>query len=215
MLVTLKEYEHFEVHFQQLLKVPQLVKRKLTDEEEIMLFRSRWSVQFQVLVQKKAFEEAIVLSQVIENEFKRLGNKLNEAYKRPLLYFFAYCHFSVGQYSESLLYLENLVHEDDVSFKLDLFRFGRLLYLLNHFELENFDLLPSLIRSTERYLQKLGEVYPIEQILLQFLKSAPHADRRMAFLQLQKELQFLESDEKYEQVLHHLDVLVWVEGHLQ
>lgn len=215
MLATLKEYEAFDQHFEQLLKIPEWVKRKLSDEERVMLFRSRWSNQLQVLVQKKEFAKAIDLSQEIEREFKRLGNTLNEAYKRPLYYFFAYCHFSVGNHLESLTYLEHLVHEDDVSFKLDLFRFGRMLYLLNHFELEHFDLLPSLIRSTQRYLQKLGKTYPMEHLLLQFLKEVPYSNERKAFMELQSKLQFLVEDEKYESVLHHLDVVTWISGKLK
>lgn len=214
MLATLKEYEAFDKHFQQLLQIPQLVKRKLNDEESVMFFRSRWSAQLQVLVQKKEFEQAIELSHEIEKEFKRLGSSLNKAYKRPMYYFFAYCHFSVGNYRESLSYLEHLVHEDDVSFKLDLFRFGRMLYLLNHYELDNLELLPFLVRSTQRYLQKLGEAYLMEHILLQFLKEVPHTNERQAFMNLQEKLQFLAEEDKYESVLHHLDVLAWIRAKL-
>ena len=46
---------------------------------------------------------------------------------------------------------------------------ARIFNLIIHYELKNYDLLPSLIRSTNNFLEKRQRLYKVENVIIEFL----------------------------------------------
>ena len=211
----LRDYPNFFKVLDKISEVGDKVNRKLTQVEELLIFRSTTSMVFNALVKNGRFEEALQKIPAIEEGFEKFGNKLNEAFRYPFYYFFAYTNFALGDYRECLQYLENIIHNNDMTFNRELFRFGRILYLIAHYELENWELLPSIIRSTQRYLSQLQKPYDSEKTLLSFFKKTPYADKRAAFIQLEDELEKLKENPRFLSELEHFDYLTWVRSKIE
>lgn|GEM_PF-2749342 len=213
-LIHLKAYEQALLALEQVLLFPEQLGRALKGEEEVMWFRLYHSLRLELYIRRGAFEVAIGTIAETMEEMERLGKKLNEVFKLPFYYFFAYAFFAVEKYEEGLDWLDPLIHMDDLSFRSELFRFARLLHLALHYELGNMELLSALCRSTRRYFKKSGKLHPLEQYLLEFWHKAPHEDTKLAFLHLSQELKHLATDMDASTQLHHFHYLAWCEGHI-
>lgn len=218
LLYTYNELRDYEAFYQVLAKiknVPQIAKRKLEDEEAIMIFRACYTMEFNANIKTGKFKAAVASIPEIEAGFDQFGDKLGEHFRFPFYYFFAYAQFAVGNYEASLQYLDHLVHNTDASFKHELFRFGRILFLLAHFELENYKLLPSLLRSTRRYLSTMHRPYETEQLMLQFLNKVPYPDERAAYKHLKTQLEGVQEQSETRIEFEHFDFMSWVESKIQ
>lgn len=213
-LIHMKSYDQAFQALEQVLLFPKQLGRALKGEEEVMWFRLYHSLRLELHIRKGEFEAAIGTIAETVREMERLGKKLNEVFKLPFYYFFAYAFFAIEKYEEGLDWLEPLIHMDDLSFRSELFRFARLLHLALHYELGNMELLSALCRSTRRYFKKSGKLNPLEQHLLEFWRKAPHGDRRLAFQNLYQELRFVATGMEASTQLHHFHYLAWCEGHI-
>lgn len=179
-----------------------------------MWFRLYHSLRLELYIRQGKFQAAVASIAETKAEMERLGKKLNEVFKFPFYYFFAYAYFALGRYKEALDWLEPLIHKDDLTFRTELFRFARLLHLALHYELGNHELLSALCRSTRRYFKKSGSTTILEEHLLDFWRKAPHSDRRAAFQALAADLSRNMEDMETATPLHHFHYLAWIQGHL-
>lgn len=212
-LIHLKAYDQAREALKQVLEFPRQIGRTLKGEEEIMWFRMYHSLRLEILIRRGEFEAAVGTIQETRREMERLGQKLNEVFKLPFYYFFAYAFFALERYEDALDWLEPLIHKDDLSFRSELFRFARLLLLALHYELGHMELLTSLCRSTTRYFRKSGQVKPLEKQLLEFCRKAPHQDSALAFRALGEKLEQLAKKMEAATELHHFHYVAWVQGH--
>ena len=90
-----------------------------------------------------------------------------------LIYFnAAYCFFGNGNFKQSLHWLNKLLHDPVLERGFpDLHCFARMLNLLIHYELGNYDLLDHVLRSTKRYLNKNEQLYEVEELVLRFIEN--------------------------------------------
>lgn len=211
----LREYDHFFEVLEKIKNAAKNAKRELTQVEELLVFRSTTAMVFNALVKNGRFEEAVVMISDIEVGFEKFGNKLNEAFRYPFYYFFGYVNFALKNYEKCLVYLEHFIHNNDLTFNRELFRFGRILHLIAHYELDNWELLPSIIRSTQRYLSQFQQPYTSEKVLLNFLKKTPYANERDAFLELEEYLEKMLENPRFQKELEHFDYLTWVRAKIE
>ena len=213
-LIHLGRYQEAQDALDHLARIPDLLNRKMKTEERVIWFRMYYSLQLEVHIRQGDFSMAKDMIPVVLSHFDRLGKALNPAFRFPFQYFFAYTCFVLREYDPALDFLTPLLHQLELKFRQELFRFARLLQIMIHFEKDDFDLLPSLQRSTRRYLRKSGTSFVLENAILRFLDKAPFADERQAFLSFRKELSALPEEVLSDQVLHHLDLLAWTESHI-
>lgn len=199
----------------QLASLPTQIPLHRKTPEHIMWFRALYSLRLELFIRTGDFVAARDMIPDTERQFETLGKALNPAFRFPFRYFFAYTHFALGQYDAALGFLAPLLPEVELLFKQELFRFARLLQLIIHYEKGDFVLLPSLYRSSRRYLQKLGGTFVLEDRLLKFLNKAPHADSRQAFQELRQDLVAAGAEVLNAQVLHHFHFLAWIDSHLK
>ncbi len=213
-LIHLKSYPQAWKALQEAINFPQQLGRTLKGEEEMMWFRLYHSLRLELYIRQGQFQAAVDSIAETKAEMERLGQKLNEVFKFPFYYFFAYAFFALGRYKEALDWLEPLIHKDDLTFRTELFRFARVLHLALHYELGNHDLLSALCRSTRRYFKKSGSITAVEEHLLDFWRKAPHSDPRTAFQELAADLRSSTKDMETATPLHHFHYLAWIQGHL-
>ncbi len=213
-LIHLKAYPEAWQALQQAKSFPQQLGRGLKGEEEMMWFRLYHSLRLELYIRQAKFQAAVDSIEETQTEMRRLGEKLNEVFKLPFYYFFSYAFFALKRYQAALDCLEPLIHKDDLTFRTELFRFARLLHLALHDELGNHELLAALCRSTRRYFKKSGSIHAFEDLLLDFWRKAPHADRRMALQELSKQLKDTGNRMENSSQLHHFHYLAWIDGQL-
>ena len=111
-------------------------------------------------------------------------------------------------------YLQRIIN-DNVDLRYDIQCYARLLHLLAHYELENFDIMDSLIKSVYRYMTKMETITVIEEEIFKFLRASFKLTRRELKPELEKLLQKIKHLEKSRfetRSLAYLDIISWLES---
>lgn len=148
-------------------------------------------------------------------EFERI---ISEEQRMTIYYKMARILLSTGRPKDALYWINSILNETDQATRPDFQCYVRILNLILHYELNNYDLLESMVRSTERFLKRKKMFYKIETVFLGFIKNVLKQDqisgRKKLFRLLKKELMQLHKDPFEKGAFIHFDYLEWVQGKL-
>ncbi len=155
-------------------------------------------------------------------------NELNEIIGKPehnsskyeavtLYYMNAYANFCDGNLDDALSWINRMFNNNNIAFRRDIHSLARILNIIIHFELENYEILPYQIQSAYRFLLKLDKLYPPEKRILDFIrkKLIKNLDRRSltdAFKALHEQLKEDFKDSYTKQAFVYLDLQSWLES---
>lgn len=162
---------------------------------------------------KGTFKEGLELVKGIEEKLKGDALFIDRHRVMVLKYKMACLYFGSGDFDTCIDYLQPIINSN-TDLRYDLQCYARLLHLLAHFELGNFELMESLSRSVYRFMAKMENLTRIEEEILKLV--------RRSFInsyQLKTELQpFVEKIRQYEKdrfqtrVFVYLDIIAWAES---
>jgi hypothetical protein len=123
-------------------------------------------------------------------------------------------YFGSGDYATCIDYLHKIIN-DKVEIRNDLQCYARLVHVLAHYELGNFELIESLTKSVSRFMAKKENLTAVEQELFRFLRSSPYlSGNKLKTLQenfLQK-IQQLAGSRFETRAFAYLDIVSWIES---
>ena len=90
---------------------------------------------------KGDFGLAVKFIEDIQEDINRLGDKISKEQRLKLLFNSAYSYFGNDDYKRCLQLINTILNDNESTLRQDIFGFSRLLNLLVHLELENFDFL--------------------------------------------------------------------------
>lgn len=129
-------------------------------------------------------------------------------------YKIATLYFGNGNYAKSIDYLLRIINSY-VDLRIDLQCYARLLHLMAHYELGNYDIIEYLIKSVYRFMAKMENLTIVEEEIFKFLRSSFAVSPRKLKPELEKFLQKIKHFEKSRfetRAFAYLDVISWVEG---
>ena len=109
----------------------------------------------------------------------------------------------------------NLGNRTKSGLRNDLQCYSRLLHLIAHYELGNFDLLEYLIKSVYRYMSKMESLSKVEEEMFAFLRRSFHVGARALkpeFEKLLHKLKKYENNPLERRAFAYLDVISWLES---
>lgn len=160
------------------------------------------------------YQQGVALIPEINAELKRLSAD-TDVHRVLLFYFkFAYLYFRMGQHEQALDYLNEIIHLKAGHLRDDLLHNARVLHLLCHYELGNYQLLDYLIPAVKRLFQKATDLSPMLSQCVDFLAhllSLPLSERPTAFRVFQGELAQSRVSMYEKKAVNYLDVPAWVD----
>lgn len=135
---------------------------------------------------------------------------------RILIFYYkiASLYFGSGHYEKAIEYLNKIINWK-VDLRTDLQCYSRLLHLIAHYELGNFQLLEYLIKSVYRFMAKLGNLSIVEEEVFRFLRRTFHLSPRQLkpeFENLLEKLKALEENRFETRAFSYLDIISWLES---
>ena len=164
----------------------------------------------------KDFERGEKVVEEIQAGLKKYKHKISKEDVIVYYYNISRHYFGAGDFKKSLEYINKVLNDNEANLRQDLFVFARLFNLIIHFELQNFDLLDYLIKSTARFIKKKNSDYEFETTVLKFLKKAVkyeqgHQDINPVLAEFKEALKKV-NENPYEKVtLEYFDVSAWLE----
>jgi hypothetical protein len=160
------------------------------------------------------FREGLLMVPEIEEKLAEYDLFIDRHRILVLNYKIASLYFGSGDYSTCIDYLQRIIN-DQVDMRNDLQCYARVLHLMAHYELGNFDLMESLTKSVYRFMAKRERVTKVEEEMFKFLRTSFSTSRSSLKAEFEKFLQKIRHFEgnRFEaRAFAYLDLVSWVES---
>jgi hypothetical protein len=163
-----------------------------------------------------SFTEGLQLIPELEAKLKKYEIYLDK--HRVLIFYYkiASLFFGSGNASLAIDYLNKIINWK-VDLRTDLQCYSRLLQIIAHYELGNYDLIEYLIKSVYRFMAKMENMSMVEVEIFSFLKNSFHFSNKNIKPALEELLVKLkvQQENRFEvRAFIYLDVISWIESKL-
>ncbi|MFK7785582.1 MAG: hypothetical protein AB8B56_10730 [Crocinitomicaceae bacterium] len=180
----------------------------------VRIFGNLSSQELILLHSKGEFQKCVDMIPVIEKEESSYGEKISKEMELVLTYNKAYSYFGIGEYKKALQYLNEVLNDNEQNLRQDIYSFARLFNLVIHYELENYDFLDYVVKSTNRYLSKHERDYQIENTCIKHIRklAKTHAsvNQLEIFEKMNEEITELLKDHNERAILEYFNVSAWI-----
>ena len=184
------------------------------DNNRIQTFVYVNSAKLNQHIMEGTFDKGILLIPEIEKQLKDYNQYLDRHRILVFNYKIAMLYFGNGDFGRSIDYLQKIIN-DNVDLRTDLQCYARLLHLMAHYELGNYDLIEYLTRSVYRFMAKMENLTVVEEAMFKFLRNNFYVPAK----KLQPEFEsFLKTIKKFEKSrfqtrsFAYMDIISWVES---
>jgi hypothetical protein len=163
---------------------------------------------------KGTFKAGLKLVPVIEDRLSEYALYVDQHRILVFNYKIASLYFGSGDYNKAIDYLHRIMN-GPLDLRIDLQCYARLMHLLSHYELGNYEILDSLSKSAHRFMQKMKNLTKVEEALFKFLKNSfeESPDKiKKALEKLLNEIKHLENSRFETRSFAYLDIISWVES---
>ncbi len=160
------------------------------------------------------FKEGLEIVPEIMHQLNEYNIYLDNHRVLVFYYKIASLYFGAGDYDTSINYLNKIINWK-VDLRTDLQCYARLLHLIAHYEIGNFQLLEYLIKSVYRFMAKMQNLSLVEEEVFKFLKKSFYLSAKKLKPEFEKLLNTIKQFEtsKFEtRAFAYLDVISWLES---
>lgn len=195
----------------------QFVKQKHLEENEnnrILAYQYLYTARINLYFLRGTFTKGLRLVPFLEEMLQQYHLYLDTHRVLVFYYKIASLYFGSGDNEKAIDYLNRIIHQKG-NLRTDLQCYARLLHLIAHYELGNFDLLEYLIKSVYRYMAKMENMSKVEEEMFAFLRRSfklGAAALKPEFEKLLVQLKKYEGNPLEARAFAYLDVISWLES---
>lgn len=160
------------------------------------------------------FKEGLTLIPELETKLAEMSLHVDQHRIMVFNYKIAMLYFGSGDHSTSIDFLQKIINQP-VDLRYDLQAYARLVHLMAHYEMGNFDLTDYLSKSVYRFMAKMKNLTVVEEEIFRFLKSSFKVNNRQMkpeFEKLLDNIKHLEKNRFETRAFAYLDIISWVES---
>jgi hypothetical protein len=163
------------------------------------------------------FNKGLKLVKPLEEMLKE--NQLYLDSHRVLIFYYkiASLYFGSGNNEMAIEYLNRIINQKS-DLRSDLQCYARLLRLIAHYELGNFELLEYLTKSVYRYMAKMENLSKVEEEIFSFLRKSFRVEAhalKPEFVKLLNKLKKYKNNPLETRAFNYLDVISWLESKIE
>jgi hypothetical protein len=198
-------------------KFEQFTKHPLVTDSEnnrILTYVYLYTAKINLCFLEGNFTKGLKLVPFLEEMLKEYGMFLDKHRVLVFYYKIACLYFGSGDNEKAIDYLNKIINEK-ADLRTDLQCYARLLHLIAHYELGNFELLEYLIKSVYRYMARMQNLSKVEDEVFAFLRRSFRVGAHALKPEFEK---LLETLKKYERnpletrTFSYLDIISWLES---
>lgn len=189
-----------------------------TINNEVWILSNAYFMELLLLQRKGEFEQSIQLIREIDDFIEANEDVLSKEQFILFKYYKSVSYFAIGEYKKSLLFINEVLNDNEQNLRQDIYGFARIFNLVLHFELENYDFTEYVIKSVNRYLSKHGRDYATETLLIQNIrklsKNILPENQFEIFENLKMELKELYKDHHEQVIQEYFNLSAWIDSKL-
>jgi len=209
--IELKKYEDAFITFKKLRGI-----QTKSVASQTRIFVTTYDMELNLYLKTGEFEKGISLIAEIEEGLKRYKGRINRESEIMFAYNTAYVLFGNGNYEKALNHINEIINDKELTIREDIQCFARILNLLVHYELGNYDLIDYIMKSTLRYLSNKNKLNKFELITLNYIRKLINADidddKMYIYNEWKKELNAISDDILEIKAFEYFDFLSWLES---
>lgn len=217
-LFMLKYKTNFKKYLVQLEETIQDPKFPVNDNIASLSFLYVYNNKLNFHILEGSFAESEYLIPEVLYKMNQHSEHLDEHHEMLFYYKIACIYFGNEKYNESLLYLEKIIHNKNLTMREDLMCFARLLYLILHYELGNDYYLENQLKSTYKFLLKMNDLHEVQKEIIRFLKNLNliyPGDIKKEFIKMKERFIELEKNTYEKRAFLYLDIISWLESKIE
>ena len=185
--------------------------------ENIILWATSYKLVLGVTIKSGDYDEAERIVEEVSTGMAFYSDKIPATDIVLLKFNMAIVYFVCNNYSKAIRALNEIINENELSLRSDIQSFARIIRLIVFWEKGEQEMLPYATLSAYRFLYKRKKLYKFESIVLRFIKEkVPNINtsgkQKMAFIELQKELEKQLKDPLEKKALDYFDFITWIES---
>lgn len=187
---------------------------RLHDNFKIHTFIYINSARINQHLMKGTFEEGLKIIPEIEDKMNEFSLYTDSHRLLVFNYKIASLNFGAGNYDIAIDYLQKIM-QGQGDLRIDLQSYARLMHLMAHYELHNYDIIESLIKSVYRFMAKMKNLTVVEEEMFRFLRHSFTVSPRKLKPELEKflhNIKHLEKNRFETRAFAYLDIISWVES---
>ena len=205
--------------FSDALKTINKIRSIKTDSSTLQarIFVTSYDTEINLYMKSGEFRKGEKLVVEIDEGLVKMKSKINKESKILFAYNIAYIYFGLKKYDESLIRINEIINDKELKIREDIQCFARILNLLIHYELGNYDLIEYIMKSTKRYLSSKNKFNKFESITLGQIRkliSEKTEDKNYLFIEWKKELDKISDDIMEINALEYFDLISWIDSKL-
>lgn len=164
------------------------------------------------------FHKGLYLVRIVEYGINKHKDRIDAHHIMVLYYKIACLYFGNGDNKNCILYLKKIISNKNLKMREDLMCFARVLSLVAHYEAGMDYHLEVQLKSTYKFLLKMNDLHAVQKEMIKFLRNLGNIypdQLRSEFQKLHTELKKYEDHPYEKRAFLYLDILSWLESHLQ
>ncbi len=156
---------------------------------------------------------------VFESRYLQNEDLIERSSKEQKIKFYfsaAYTLFAVSDFKGALQFLNLILNDNEQQLRQDIYSFARILNLLLHFELTNYDYLEYSSNSAIRYLNKTKRDHQIEKVFIRQIKKIAKTATPLETIPIYQDtldqINLLLENENENVILDYIDVVAWLKS---
>ncbi len=210
----LRNHAGFEKTLRQFEEFAESETANVHDNFRIQTFVYIYSAKINRHFMLGTFSEGLLLVPHIEQKLNEYAFFIDKHRILVINYKIATLYFGNGNYATSIDYLQKIIN-NQVDLRTDLQCYARLVHLMAHFELGNFEIIEYLIKSVYRFMAKMQNLTVIEEEIFAFLRrtfQVPRKKLRQEFEVLLARIKKFERSRFETRSFAYLDIISWLES---
>jgi tetratricopeptide (TPR) repeat protein len=180
------------------------------------IFRLTYMLELNQHVNAGHFLRGMQIVPEVEKGLEKYRTQITAANRTVFYYLIAYTYFGVAQHAHALKWLNRLLQAGEKDSLQHIHAAARLFNLILHYEMGNFDLLESIIRSTQRYLQHIDAFYELESLFIRafrhVINAVSESNTRAIWKELAESIRAHADDPVQNQLLQYFDFQGWLQA---
>lgn len=211
----LRNFKEFDITLKQFEDYAKTDVANLHDNFRVHTFIYINSAKINRHLMQGTFSEGLALVKEIEGPMMDNSPYIDMHRIMVFNYKIATLYFGNQEYGKAIDYLQRIMYNGNADLRIDLQCYARLLHLMSHYELGNYDIMESLTKSVYRFMARMKYLTVVEEEMFRFIRRSfglSPRDLQPEFEKLLDKIKHLEGNRYETRSFAYLDVISWVES---
>lgn len=182
------------------------------------IFQLGWNIEFNIYLGSCDFDEGLLAIDRFVTQRKQQEAKMTGIFDLITRYQVASIYFVNKQYGDALTWVNSIINSNLFKAREDFACWTRMLDLVVHFELHNYDLLEYKIKSAKNFIEKKGKIYQVEELFFSYMNKLIHQnnaeEQKKTLVKFKADLEEALTDPNEERATENFDFLAWIDSKL-